>query len=405
MPDLVSGTYADAFVSVVEKFDEHLRSTPYGGAAMAVYHHGEPVVDVWGGLADAGAGREWLQNTTTVLYSCTKSVTAIVVLRLVERGLIELDEPVSTYWPEFGEHGKNRVTVREVMAHRAGVPLVDAKLSREEVLAGGPLAAALAEQVPVWEPGIAHAYHGVTVGALLGEIVRRATDRSLGTWLADDLAGPLSLDLWIGLPEPQRDRVAVTLPTDPTQVSAEMRELVKALVTDDDRAWRALTINGAIPLPLPGIGLENAYNAPEVRAAELGAANGIATARGLAKLHAALIGPVADGDQSSSAMLLGPETLDDATRPLSEGPPAIGPLIAPYPVWGSGFMLPWEHRPMLGPTSFGHDGAAGGLCFADRENGVGFAFLPSVMGSAPDLRVNGLVAELGHCLARLREGN
>jgi CubicO group peptidase (beta-lactamase class C family) len=402
---LVSGTYADEFLPVVEKFEEHLRSSPYGGAALAVYHQGKPVIDVWGGLADASAGREWRENTATVMYSCTKSVSAIVVLRLVEQGLIELDTPVATYWPEFGKHGKDHVSVRDVMAHRAGVPLVDTKLSREQVLAGDRLVAALADQIPLWEPGTAHAYHGLTVGTLLGEIVRRVTGRSLGRCLEEDLAGPLGLDLWIGLPESERHRVAVTLPADPTKVSPELRELMKNLVIEDDRALRALNINDAIPLPLPGLCLENAYNSPDVWAAELPAANGIATARSVAKLHAALIGPVADGGSYGSSSLLSVDTLADAVRPVSQGTPAFGPPSPAYPVWGSGFLLPWKLRPMLGPDGFGHDGAAGGLCFADPAWEVGFTFLPSVMGSVPDLRVNDIVGELGRCLAGLKEAN
>ena len=327
--------------------------------------------------------REWREDTPVVLYSCSKSVSTIVVLRLVEQGLIELDAPVATYWPEFAQHGKGVVTVREVMAHRAGVPLVDAMLTREQVLDGGPLAAALADQAPLWEPGSAHAYHALTLGALLGETVRRVTGRSLGTVLREDLAGPLGLDLWIGLPEQAQDRVAMIEPLDTAGVTAEMQELVRAMVAADDRAWRSLTLNETIPIPLPGLCMENAYNLPEVRSAELPAGNAIATARSLAKLHAALIGAVADGGAVESFPLLAAATLDDATRRQSEGPPAIGPLIPPYPVWGTGFMLPWEHRPMLGPSAFGHDGAAGGLCFADRDSGVGFAFLPNVMGSAP----------------------
>lgn len=403
MLDLVSGTCANGFEAVVGAFDDHLRSAPRGGAALAVYHRGELVVDAWGGLADAQAGTTWQEDTAVVLYSCSKSVAAIVVLRLVEQGLLDLDAPVALYWPEFARHGKEAVTLRQVMSHRAGVPLVDASLTREQVLAGGPLAEALADQVPLWEPGTAHAYHALTVGAVLGEIVRRVTGRSLGRVLRDDLATPLDLDLWIGLPADEHERVAVIERPDLVGVTEHMSELVRAMLAEDDRAWRAVTLNGTIPIPLLGVSDDNAYNLPEVRSAELPAGNAIATARSLAKLHAALIGPVADGGPVGAA-LLAAETLDDAIRPQTEGAPALGPLIPPYPVWGTGFMLPWEHRPMLGPSAFGHDGAAGGLCFADRESEVAFAFLPSVMGAAPDLRANAIVTELRRCLDARRDG-
>lgn len=398
MSTLTSGTYDPAFQPVVDAFDAHLRTTPYGGAALSVLHQGRSVIDVWGGIADVGAGRAWDQRTAAVLYSCTKSVTAIVVLRLVERGLLDLDATVAEYWPQFARHGKERVTVRELMAHRAGVPLVDASLTTEQILEGIPFAQAMADQKPLFEPGTAHAYHALSVGAGLGEIVRRVTGESLGAFLRDDLTGPLGMDLWIGLPEEEQDRVALVLPQDPTAVSREMLDLVRMLIAEDDRAWRCLSVNGALPIPLPGVTLENSYNRPEVRAAELPAANGVGTARSLAQLHAALVGPIAESGPGA-APLLSEATLVDATHPMSAGEPAFGGTGGPAPVWAAGFMLPWELRPMLGDTSFGHDGAAGALCFADREHQVGFAFVPSVMAPiAPDTRVNPMVLALRDCL-------
>lgn len=393
----VSGTFDEQFAPLVRLFGAQLAETPFGGGALAVFRDGAPVVDVWGGIADITTGRPWTRDTPVLMYSCSKSVSAIVVLRLAERGVLELDAPVVTYWPEFGQHGKERVTVRDVMAHRAGVPYVDADLTREQVLAGLPLADALAAQPPVWEPGTAHAYHALSVGALLGEIVRRATGTSLGAVLRDDLAGPLGLDLWIGLPDDVQDRTAVILPAAVPDGQSELLEVIRAVLAEDDRAWRTLTINNTLPLPATGITMENAYNSPAVRAAELPAGNAVATARSLAALHAGLVGPL-PGHGLDQALLT-PQTIADATRPLSSGAPALGAFGEPYPTWGSGFMVPNDVRPMLGPTSFGHDGAAGALCFADPGHGIGFAYLPSVMGPLPDPRSNVLVDELRSCLA------
>lgn len=398
MTHLVSGDYAPHMQPVIDKFADHLRSTPWGGASLAVYQDGSPVIDVWGGIADVSTGRSWSHDTTTLMYSCSKSVSAIVVLRLAEQGLIDLDAPVATYWPEFAQHGKEHVTVRDVMSHRAGVPLVDATLTLDEILEGGALVEALASQPPLWEPGQAHAYHAITVGTLLGEIVMRASGKTLGTVLREDLAGPLGLELGIGLPDEEQGRVALILPSDPTAVSPETLDLVRAILDEDDRPVRALTLNGAVPIPLPGVTLQNAWNLPELKAAELPAGNAVSTARSLAKLHAALVAPFTDAAGIGREPLLTTATVDDATRPLSTGPQAIGPRIPPYAVWGSAFMLPSDLRPMLGRTSFGHDGAAGALCFADRESRVGFAFLPSVFGNAPDSRVNVIVHELKRCL-------
>lgn len=393
----ISGDFEERFAPLVKRLEEQLASTPYGGAALAVYQDGVPVVDVWGGCADVTNGRPWARDTPVLMYSCSKSIAAIVTLRLAEQGVIDLDAAVATQWPEFGQHGKERVTVREVMAHRAGVPYVDADLSREEVLAGGPLVEALADQRPVWEPGTAHAYHALTVGALLGEIVRKATGKTLGAVLREDLTLPIDLDLWIGLPEDVQDRVAVILPADPAGAPSDLLDAVRAVLAEDDRVWRTLSINDALPLPATGVTMENAYNDPRVRAAELPAGNAVGTARGLAALHAGLIGPLPGHGLDQS--LLTEQTIADATRPLSWGAPVFGALGEPYPIWGSGFLVPNEVRPMLGPSSFGHDGAAGALCFADPEHRIGFAYLPSVMGPMPDLRSNALVDELRSCLS------
>ncbi|MFI5623323.1 serine hydrolase domain-containing protein [Nocardioides sp. NPDC051685] len=393
----ISGDFEERFAPLVKRLDEQLASTPYGGAALVVYQDGAPVVDVWGGYADITTGRPWVRDTPVLMYSSSKSIAAIVTLRLAEQGVIDLDAPVATYWPEFGRHGKERVTVREVMAHRAGLPYIDADLSREEVLAVGPLVEALADQRPAWEPGTAHAYHALTVGAILGEIVRRATDKTLGTVLREDLTLPLDLDLWIGLPEDIQGRAAMILPAEPAGASSDLLDAVRAVLAEDDRVWRTLSLNDALPLPATGVTMKNAYNDPAVRAAELPAGNAVGTARSLAALHAGLIGAVPG--HGLDTPLLTELTIADATRPLSWGAPVFGAFGEPYPVWGSGFLVPSEVRPMLGPSSFGHDGAAGALCFADPEHRIGFAYLPSVMGSMPDLRSNVLVDELRSCLS------
>ena len=393
----VFGQYDEAFASVVDTFQNHLASTPYGGASLAIYAGGQPVVDVWGGMADVTSGRLWDRDTLTLAFSVSKSVTAITVLHLVEDGLLALDEPVATYWPEFAQHGKAEITVRQVLAHRAGVPLVDAPLTLEQVLDKEPVLRAVEAQAPLWAPGEAHAYHAITVGHIAAEVVRRVTGQTFGDVFRQRVAEPLELDLWIGLPASEHARVALTLPPDPTFLPDELALALQNMNAEDPRPLRALTLNGALGIPVPGLVTYNSTNDPALWAAELPAANGIGTARSFAKLHAALVSDVEQIEDGNTVGLRS-ATLDDAMKVQTEGEPVIGPPIAPFPRWGTGLMLSSAVRPMLGSSSFGHDGAAGALVFADRDARIGFAFLPSVMGPLPDQRVNHIVEALREAL-------
>lgn len=208
----VGGTVAAGFEPVGEAFESNFAERGDVGAACCVYLDGRPVVDLWGGLADARTGQEWAEDTLTLVYSTTKGVTAICAHHLAERGQLDLDAPVSTYWPEFAAAGKEGATVRHLLSHRAGLPAFDTKLAVEQALAWEPAVEALAAQAPLWDPGRRHGYHAVTYGWLVGEVIRRATGRSVGRYLADEIAGPLGLDLWIGLPEAEEGRVARLIP-------------------------------------------------------------------------------------------------------------------------------------------------------------------------------------------------
>ncbi|HEX9530315.1 MAG TPA: serine hydrolase domain-containing protein, partial [Acidimicrobiales bacterium] len=194
------GKVADAFRSNLEDHDL--------GAAFCAEVGGRRVVDVWGGVADARTGRPWQEDTIAVVFSVTKGAVAICANRLVERGELDLDEPVATYWPEFAAHGKGAIPVRWLLTHQAGLPVVDVPLTVQDVCAWYPVIRALEAQRPLWEPGSRHAYHAHTFGFLVGEVVRRAHGRTVGAMFAGDVARPLGLSAWIGLPEGEEDRVA-----------------------------------------------------------------------------------------------------------------------------------------------------------------------------------------------------
>jgi CubicO group peptidase (beta-lactamase class C family) len=336
------------------------------GAAFCLYVEGRKVVDIWGGEADLKTGRKWEEDTLALVFSTSKGVSAICTHLLAQRGVLDLDAPVTDYWPEFGQAGKSPTRVRWLLCHRAGVPVIDRHLTQEEALAWDPAAEALAAQAPLWEPGTKHGYHAITYGWLVGEVVRRATGRTLGQVLAEEVSRPLGLDLWIGLPEVEEKRVSRLIPVGPPppgQLGAlppERVEMMKAMASPTSLTQRALN-----PTDPPF-----KFNSRAVRAGELPAANAIGTARALAKLYAATVGEV-DGMR-----LLEPATVEAATQEQSNGPDQV---LLQDTRFGSGFFLPSPFSPLMGPRSFGHSGAGGSLAFADRDRGVGFAYVMNRM--------------------------
>lgn len=337
------------------------------GAACAIRVGGVAVVDLWGGIADPATGRPWQEDTIVPVFSVTKGVAAICVLHLVAQGLIDLDRPVAHYWPDFAAGGKDGVTVRQALAHRAGVPYVDDALTLADLGDVPGMAARLAAQSPMFAPGSAHLYHAVSIGWITSELVRQTTGLTLGAWLAAEIAGPLGLSLFIGLPEAKRDRVARLAYRDPATVAAALA----ATMAEGSVAWRTLTINGVLSFA-PDLG-EGSLNDPRVQALELAGASLISDARSLATLYAACLTAV------NGIRLLSDAVIADATRAVSTGR-QFGVEID-GPPWGAGLMIPWPVQPMLGSASFGHDGMGGSLAFADPERGVSFAYVRNGMAT------------------------
>lgn len=381
----IAGTVAPGFEIVRDAFAANFAQRGEVGAAVCVYRNGQPVVDLWGGLADRDAARPWRPDTTGLVFSATKGVTAISVHALVERGVLALDEPVARWWPEFAAAGKEAITLRDVLAHRAGLATVDATLSLDEVLAWHPVCAAIAAQAPDPRTRDAHGYHVRTFGWILGEVVRRATGRTLGRWFADEIAKPLALDFWIGLPAEQERRVATLLPapepTDPKEIA--LRE----------RFFGPGTLLGrALSGPSNLFSYGPMWNTRPLHAAELPSSNGIGDARSLAKLYAATIGAV-DG-----VRLLARDTVARAARETSSGSDAVIFLPTRF---GEGFMLPPTLSPACPEGSFGHPGAGGSLGFADPAAGIGFGYVMNQMqmGLVGDPRAAALVAATYACVA------
>lgn len=346
----------DAFATNFERHDEV-------GAAFSLYVEGRKVVDLWGGIADVATGRPYAEDTLQLVFSTTKGATAICANRLAERGELDVDAPVTTCWPEFGQAGKEDIPVRWLLCHKAGLPVIDGKMSFEDACAWEPVIRALEVQRPVWEPGTAHGYHAVTYGYLVGEVVRRISGKSLGTFFADEVAAPLGLEFWIGLPDEQHPRVAPLVTFEPPK-DQKSQELMRQFLGPDSLLGRALGAPGG------AFADTQVYNRPELWAAEVPAANGITNARSLARMYAACVGEI-DG-----VRLLGEEQVKRATIPQTEGNDRILFFETKF---GLGFMLSSAFSPYGGPRGFGHAGAGGSVGFADPEHQIGFGYVMNKM--------------------------
>ena len=386
----VDGTVAPGYEPVRDAFARNFDTAGDIGAALAVYRHGTPVVDLWGGTADPATGAPWRRDSLQLIYSATKAATATAAHLLAQRGQLDLDAPVAEYWPEFAAEGKASIPVRWLLSHRAGLPAIDHPVPVADALRWDPMVEALAAQRPAWEPGTAHGYHGRTFGWLVGEVIRRVSGRSPGRYLADEVAAPLGLDLFVGLPEAERHRVT-RMVTDPEpslddipldQVPDEFKGLLAALADPGSLMVRAFAITE------PDLD----FDAPATQAAEIPSSNGIATARALARLYAALLGEL-DG-----VRLLSPETVAAATREQAAGPDRV--LMVPSR-YASGYMLPTEFSPLGGPNSFGHPGRGGSLGYADPDTGTAFGYVVNHIRQDPaDTRAANLVAALRQVVAQ-----
>src|SRR4051812_43939337 len=380
----IQGEVAAGFEPVRDAFAANFANHGEVGAAFALYVRGEKVVDLWGGVADTTTDRAWAEDTLQLVFSTTKGAAAICAHQLAQAGALDLEAPVAEYWPEFAAEGKADIPVRWLLAHRGGLPTVDAHLTPSELCAWQPIIEALAAQRPYWEPGTAHGYHALTYGWLVGEVVKRVDGRSIGRYFADEVAKPLELDFFIGLPEAEEPRVSrletvqvggVPAELDVSSLPEEIRKLIEAARDPEGLMQRALTVSRPDALD---------YNSREVHAAEIPAANGITSARSLARMYAATVGDV-DG-----VRLLAPSTVADAVAERSNGPDKV--LMVPTR-FGSGFFIPSMFSPLLGPASFGHSGAGGSLGMADIDRQIGFGYVMNKMQQnlSGDPRTLGLV--------------
>jgi CubicO group peptidase (beta-lactamase class C family) len=359
----IEGWTAPGFEGVRDAFAANFDDGSEVGAAFAAYHRGQKVVDLWGGIADQETGRPWQEDTIVLVFSTTKGATALCAHQLVERDRLDVEAPVSSYWPEFAAAGKGDMPVSHLLSHQAGLAWIDGTMTLEEALAWGPVVERLAAETPKWTPGTAHGYHATTYGWLVGEVVRRIDGRSLGTVFANEVAAPLGLDFWIGLPEAQEPRVAPLI-TLPVPTDGPMKEIADQFMGPDTNLGKALSAPGGAFTDM------TLFNTRAVRAAEIPAANGVTDARSLARMYGAVVSEV-DG-----VRLLGPERVKQASTQRTSGPNVV--LMNLDIQFGLGFMVP-SSLMVFRPGTFGHFGAGGSAGWADPEAELAMGYVMNRM--------------------------
>ena len=373
----VGGLVEPGWEPVRAAFEKNFELGEEIGASTAVYHRGHKVVDIWGGEFDETGDRPYDDSTLQVVFSTTKGIVAIAVAMCVERGLIDYDEKVATYWPEFAAHGKGEATVAQLMSHQCGLIAPDVPVSLADMLDWKTMTAMLADTKPDWPIGSGHGYHAVTYGWLAGELIRRTDGRTPGRFVAEEIAGPLGVDLWIGLPEEFEPRVSPVIGSlaGSDATPPHVRAMMQMFLGPDTRAGRALMMNGAYGID------DDWINTRAIHAAEIPAANGITDGAALAKVYAATLSSV-DG-----VRLLSEETVERARATITPaGEPDLC-LIMPT-TFGMGFMTHGIFTPYSGPGSFGHSGAGGSNAFAqpERQLAVGYVMNKMAANLATDAR-------------------
>jgi CubicO group peptidase (beta-lactamase class C family) len=369
----VQGLVSRGFEAVREAFADNFTRRGELGGACCVYHRGEKVVDLWGGIANKRTGEPWERDTMVLVYSATKGLAAMTLAIAHSRGWLDYEERVSTYWPEFAQHGKDTITVRQLLAHQAGLFAFDEPVDRSLVADLDRLAVVLARQTPAWEPGTRQAYHALTLGFYEGELLRRVDPRrrSLGQFFQDEIATPLHEDVYIRLPEEiPNARLATLAPPGRMDMLLGFRPLRLMFEGMNPRSniYRALVTN-------PGFAIAHDGERVYARNLEVPSGGAVGTARGIA--HAYGVFAAGGGELG-----LRRETIDLLAAPAAR--PTRGfhdECLKGEVQFSLGFMKPCRNWRFGGDRSFGSPGSGGSLGFADPDTGIGYAYVTSQMGT------------------------
>ena len=378
MPTAVTGQCDPAFAELKSEFERNFSDRGESGASVCLSVNGETMVDLWGGVADPEAGTPWERDTVSIVFSCTKAATALCAHILIDRGELDLNALVTDYWPEFGKHGKEKTTVAMMLNHESALPAF-----REPIKPGGYcdwdyMISRLEDEEPFWEPGTRNGYHMVSFGWTVGELVRRVSGKSLGTFFADEVAGPTGADFWIGIPE-NFDRTIAPM----ILYSQQPGDLFSDFTTKLDTA----------PASVQALSFLNngdwRQDDPEAYRAEIGGAGGISNARGQVAMYTPLAtndGSLVSSDRLGHMSMVTTATQRDFT------------LLVPTR-FSPGFMKSMDNRHLvseenrqsviMGDQAFGHVGAGGSIGFADPECGLAFSYTMTQMGNGLFLNERG----------------
>jgi len=372
----INGQCDPKFERVREEFERNFKEREEVGASVCVTIEGENVVDLWGGTADTETGKTWEKDTVIVVFSSTKGATAFCAHILSYRGLLDINEPVVKYWSEFGKAGKEKITVKMLLNHQSGLAHVRKSLPHGAYFDWDLMVRAFEDQEPFWEPGTRHGYHFVSFGWLVGEVIRRISGKSVGAFFQEEIAEPLGLDFWIGLPEEIEPRVAKLIVRDLQKTAEIDSSFMKAAFSNPDSIQGLCMMNN-------GGSFEIGLDAREAHAAELPGSGGITNARGLAGMYA----PLACGGGLKGIDFVDADTLARMSAVSSASSQDIT-LLIPLRI-ALGFWKSIDNRKqpsgyqdsmILSEKAFGHPGAGGSIGFADPEERMSFGYAMNNMG-------------------------
>jgi CubicO group peptidase (beta-lactamase class C family) len=387
----INGFCDPRFAQVAEEFERNFQERGELGASVCVTLAGEPVVDLWGGLARPTEQTPWGQDTIALIWSATKGATALCAHVLASRGQLDLDAPVVRYWPEFGQAGKEQITIAMLLSHQAGLAVVREPLPPGAFYNWELMTHTLAAQEPLWKPGSMHGYHAFTFGWLVGEVVRRVSGKSLGTFFREEVAQPLGIDLWIGLPAEHESRAAQIIPADPPGPNDPIVPFYVAMM--DPTTIQALVMGNTGGHMMPDASGALMFDSRAAHAAEIGAAGGISNGRGLARLYA----PLANGGSLNGVTLVRGDIL--ARMGAVESASKLDASILAPTRFALGFVKAVDNRRVAGLTendsvilsegAFGHSGFGGAMGFAEPAERMSFGYVMNRMGPGLGLNARG----------------
>ena len=370
----IHGTCEEKFQPVKELFQEIHQSGREVGSSFSVYKDGIPLIDIWSGYADKEKNKEWERDTLANVWSTTKGITALTIAHAYEQGILDYEEKVSTYWPEFASSGKDEITVGMLLSHQAGICGSNTD-KINDYYDQTVMATELAQMEPLWKPGTASGYHSLTYGWLASELIIRLTGKTLGTYFRDEIATPNEIDFYIGLPESEEHRVAEMVPF-PKQENQN----------------KEMDLNVAKKFSDKGPNLLKHQNSREWRQAEIASANGQGCASGIAKLYSLVV------TEDLSKKILKNSTIQTMSEERIAGRDLVLGVVTR---WGAGFVMNM-HKIIYGPTeeSFGHSGWGGSCGFGDPVNNLGMSYVMNKMANnlAADGRSIELINKTYECL-------